>query len=49
MGEQKSWTIKKATNQQDTIIAQHFYQLWLDNNFSAQLLLVFFFLVLNLV
>ncbi|AFZ34408.1 GCN5-related N-acetyltransferase [Stanieria cyanosphaera PCC 7437] len=29
---------RKATNQEDCVIAQHFYQLWLDNEVSPDLI-----------
>ena len=32
---EKKWTIRKAITEEDQIIAQHFYQLWLDNDFSS--------------
>ena len=38
MKKKQNWHIKIATDRDDQIITQHFYQLWLDNNFSADLI-----------
>ena len=32
MNNELTFTIRKATNSEDALIARHFYQLWLDNN-----------------
>ncbi|VEP12202.1 putative Acetyltransferase [Hyella patelloides LEGE 07179] len=34
MDKKLNFTIRKANNSEDDLIARHFYQLWLDNNVS---------------
>ena len=36
MKNKSDWKIKVATDKDDHIIAQHFYQLWLDNDIPAE-------------
>ena len=36
MSHKTNWQIKSTTTKDDRFIAQHFYQLWLDNDFSAE-------------
>lgn len=38
MSNRYSITIKEATVEEDSLIARHFYQLWIDNNFSSDII-----------